>query len=75
MQAAEIDNLTSELARVAGGERALIEDCGDMLSKTCASQVCLLLSIVFLLFSAELSEGSVKIQEYLKIQFCKFFPK
>lgn len=38
-KAAEIDNLTSELARVAGGERALIEDCGDMLSKTCASQV------------------------------------
>lgn len=72
MQAAEMDHLTSELARVAGGERALIEDCGDMLFKTCASQVCLLLSIAILLFSAELSEGSVEIREYLKIQFCEF---
>ena len=30
----------SELAKIAGGERALVEECGDLLSKTYASQVC-----------------------------------
>ncbi|GLT64400.1 hypothetical protein SLA2020_368970 [Shorea laevis] len=38
-KAEETDNLISELARVSGRERALIEECGDLLSKTCTSQV------------------------------------
>ncbi|PSS10453.1 Protein ENDOSPERM DEFECTIVE like [Actinidia chinensis var. chinensis] len=38
-KAEEIDALISELARVAGGERALMEDCGDLLFNTCTSQV------------------------------------
>ncbi|CAJ1962805.1 unnamed protein product [Sphenostylis stenocarpa] len=38
-KAEEIDISISELARVAGGERALIGECGDLLSKTYKSQV------------------------------------
>ncbi|KAB8909408.1 hypothetical protein FH972_026805 [Carpinus fangiana] len=38
-KAEEADNLISEVARVSGGEKALIEECGDLLSKTCTSQV------------------------------------
>ncbi|KAL6553300.1 hypothetical protein OROGR_007142 [Orobanche gracilis] len=37
--ALEIDMSISELARIAGGEVALIEECGDLLSKTYVSQV------------------------------------
>ncbi|XP_021294641.1 protein ENDOSPERM DEFECTIVE 1-like [Herrania umbratica] len=33
-KAEEMERLISELARVAGGERALIDECGDLLSKT-----------------------------------------
>lgn len=33
-QAEEMERLISELARVAVGERALIDECGDLLSKT-----------------------------------------
>lgn len=38
-KAEETENLISELARVIGGERALIGECGDLLSKTYTSQV------------------------------------
>ncbi|KAI4296109.1 hypothetical protein L6164_036094 [Bauhinia variegata] len=38
-KAEETDNTISELARVIGGERALIGECGVLLSKTCKSQV------------------------------------
>ncbi|KAK6133131.1 hypothetical protein DH2020_033170 [Rehmannia glutinosa] len=38
-KAEEMDMLVSELARMAGGERAFIEECGDLLSKTYVSQV------------------------------------
>ncbi|KAE9599152.1 hypothetical protein Lal_00044100 [Lupinus albus] len=38
-RAEETDISISELARVAGGERALIGECGDLLSKTHKSQV------------------------------------
>ena len=39
LQAEEMDALISELARVAGRERALMADCGDLLFKTYTSQV------------------------------------
>ncbi|KAL6343297.1 hypothetical protein AAG906_022372 [Vitis piasezkii] len=39
MQAEEMDNLVSELARVTGGERTLSEECGYLLSRTHALQV------------------------------------
>lgn len=39
-QAEDTENLISELARVIGGERALIEECGNLLSKTYTTQVC-----------------------------------
>lgn len=35
-----MDSIISELARVAGGERAFAEECGLLLSNTYASQVC-----------------------------------
>ncbi|KAL0012022.1 hypothetical protein SO802_007130 [Lithocarpus litseifolius] len=38
-KAEETENLISELARVTGGEKALIGECGGLLSKTYASQV------------------------------------
>ncbi|XP_041028791.1 LOW QUALITY PROTEIN: protein ENDOSPERM DEFECTIVE 1-like [Juglans microcarpa x Juglans regia] len=38
-KAEDIECLISELARIIGGERALIEECGSLLSKTCTSQV------------------------------------
>lgn len=38
-KAEETDTSISELARVVGGERALIGECGDLLSKTYDSQV------------------------------------
>ncbi|GFZ03376.1 hypothetical protein Acr_15g0019840 [Actinidia rufa] len=38
-KAEEMDALISELARVAGGERALMADCGDLLFNTYTSQV------------------------------------
>ncbi|XWS18050.1 hypothetical protein CRYUN_Cryun32bG0009000 [Craigia yunnanensis] len=38
-KAEEMDSLISELARVAGGERALIEGCGDLLFKENTLQV------------------------------------
>ncbi|KAJ6426280.1 hypothetical protein OIU84_026795 [Salix udensis] len=38
-KAEEAEHLISELARVTGGERALIEECGDLLSMTYNSQV------------------------------------
>lgn len=34
MQAEEVEMLISELAKVTGGERALVEECGGLLSKT-----------------------------------------
>lgn len=34
-----MDVSVSELARMVGGEKALIEDCGDLISKTYSSQV------------------------------------
>ncbi|KAL6281819.1 hypothetical protein ACE6H2_012748 [Prunus campanulata] len=37
-KAEETENLISELARVTGGERAVIEECGNMLSKTYTMQ-------------------------------------
>lgn len=39
-QAEEVDTSISELARVVSGERALIEECGDLLSKEYTAQVC-----------------------------------
>lgn len=38
-KAEETESLISELARVSGGEKALVEECGDLLSKTYSSQV------------------------------------
>ncbi|PHT41008.1 hypothetical protein CQW23_19862 [Capsicum baccatum] len=38
-KAEETESLISELARVSGREKALIEDCGDLLLKTYISQV------------------------------------
>ncbi|GMG99893.1 hypothetical protein Nepgr_001733 [Nepenthes gracilis] len=38
-QAERVDCLISELAKVFGGERALVEECGHVLSKTYISQV------------------------------------
>ncbi|GKV18870.1 hypothetical protein SLEP1_g29195 [Rubroshorea leprosula] len=38
-KAEEMESLISELARVTGGEKALVEECGDLLSMTYASQV------------------------------------
>ncbi|KAJ0082357.1 hypothetical protein Patl1_09570 [Pistacia atlantica] len=38
-KAEEVEFLMSELAKVTGGERALIEECGGLLSKTHAYQV------------------------------------
>ncbi|XP_050226529.1 protein ENDOSPERM DEFECTIVE 1-like [Mercurialis annua] len=38
-KAEEMDSLVSELARVTGGERAIIEECGDLLFMTYKSQV------------------------------------
>ncbi|XP_027931567.1 LOW QUALITY PROTEIN: protein ENDOSPERM DEFECTIVE 1-like [Vigna unguiculata] len=38
-KAEEIDISISELARIAGGEKALVGECGDLLSKTYKSQV------------------------------------
>ncbi|KAL9320681.1 hypothetical protein ACSQ67_012520 [Phaseolus vulgaris] len=38
-KAEEIDVSISELARIAGGEKALVGECGDLLSKTYKSQV------------------------------------
>ncbi|XP_059658405.1 protein ENDOSPERM DEFECTIVE 1 [Cornus florida] len=39
LKAEELDNLITEVARVSGGERALVEECGDLLFKTNKSQV------------------------------------
>lgn len=48
MQAEETENLVSDVARIVGGEKSLIEDCGDSLSKIYRSQVCLIFfSILF----------------------------
>ncbi|XP_055816999.1 protein ENDOSPERM DEFECTIVE 1-like [Solanum dulcamara] len=38
-KAEETESLISELARVSGGEKALVEECGDLLLKTYISQV------------------------------------
>ena len=38
-KAEETESLVSELARVSGGEKALVEECGDLLMKTYISQV------------------------------------
>ncbi|XP_051133933.1 protein ENDOSPERM DEFECTIVE 1-like [Andrographis paniculata] len=38
-KAEDIDTTVSELAKTAGGERALVEECGDVLSKTRMLQV------------------------------------
>ncbi|KAM7265234.1 hypothetical protein ACFE04_002917 [Oxalis oulophora] len=38
-KAEEVETLTSELARVTGGERALVEECGDFLSRTYNKQM------------------------------------
>ncbi|CAK7323397.1 unnamed protein product [Dovyalis caffra] len=38
-KAEETDRLISEVARVTGGERALIEECGDLLSTSYNSQI------------------------------------
>lgn len=40
IQAEETDHLISDLARVIGGERAFVEECGNLLSKTYTTQVC-----------------------------------
>lgn len=40
MQAEEVEMLISELAKVTGGERALVEECGGLLSKRHTFQVC-----------------------------------
>lgn len=39
MQAEGMENLVSELARMAGGEKALTEECGYLLSKAYSSQL------------------------------------
>ncbi|MCD9645294.1 hypothetical protein HAX54_034125 [Datura stramonium] len=39
LKAEETESLISELARVSGGEKALLEECGDLLLKTYISQV------------------------------------
>ncbi|XP_062017310.1 protein ENDOSPERM DEFECTIVE 1-like isoform X2 [Rosa rugosa] len=38
-KAEETDHLISDLARVIGGERAFVEECGNLLSKTYTTQV------------------------------------
>lgn len=38
LKAEKTENLVSDLARIVGGERSLIEECGDSLSKIYASQ-------------------------------------
>ncbi|KAL3381622.1 hypothetical protein AABB24_001638 [Solanum stoloniferum] len=38
-KAEETESLISELARVSGGEKALVEECGDLLMKTYISEV------------------------------------
>ena len=38
-QVEETEILMSELAKIVAGERALVEECGDLLSRTNASQV------------------------------------
>ncbi|KAM7271220.1 hypothetical protein ACFE04_030434 [Oxalis oulophora] len=38
-KAEKVESLTSELARITGGERALIEECGDLLIRTYNKQV------------------------------------
>ncbi|CAN4108542.1 unnamed protein product [Withania somnifera] len=38
-KAEETESLISELAKVSGGERALVEECGDLLLKTYISQM------------------------------------
>lgn len=53
MQAEEMDASISELARVSGGERALVEECGHLLFKTYTSQVSLPL-ILFNLLSFDI---------------------
>lgn len=50
MQGEETETLISELARISGGEKALIEECGDLLSNTYTSQVCFYLSWIILCF-------------------------
>ncbi|KAH7546975.1 protein ENDOSPERM DEFECTIVE 1 [Ziziphus jujuba] len=35
----EMENLITEVARIVGGEKAFIEECGDLLAKTYTSQV------------------------------------
>ncbi|KAL8469304.1 hypothetical protein ACS0TY_032212 [Phlomoides rotata] len=45
-KAEEMDTSVSELARMVGGEKALVEECGDLLSKTYSSQVYNSFSIV-----------------------------
>lgn len=48
MQAEETETLISELARLTGGEKALVEECGDLLSNTYTSQVCFLVLVSLL---------------------------
>lgn len=36
-----MESLVSELARIMGGERAHIQECGDSILKAYASQACL----------------------------------
>ena len=54
MQAEEAEHLISELARVTGGERALIEECGDQLSITYNSQVCYILILFIIHYSTDI---------------------
>lgn len=66
MQAEEVEFLMSELAKVTGGERALIEECGGLLSKTHAYQVW---------FQTSLSPVKFLLEKHTRITFplCKSY--
>ncbi|XP_060972369.1 protein ENDOSPERM DEFECTIVE 1 [Cannabis sativa] len=57
--------LISELARIGGGEKALVEECGDLLSRTFASQVdeCSLRSQIIQLHKTCVSKDNVLVKE------------
>ena len=50
IQGEEMERLISELARIVGGEKALVEECGLLLSNTYTSQVCFANTYYFLCF-------------------------
>jgi hypothetical protein len=61
MQAEETEHLISEVARVTGGERGLIEECGDLLSVTYNSQVCYTIILFIINYTTDILLYSVPI--------------